>query len=330
MVLANGEILHTGSGAHRHSNPFYRHFGPDLTGIFTADPRAFRNQDQDHAQADRRARGDSQRLLRFRDDRGNARRPNSACAQANCVGVQWIRSLLQRSDEGSGLQLRAHQAGSAKPGQIKFTLHVSIDAIDKASAEGALAIVRDCCTSDGVELDSAIPAAFKAQPFGGVRTILLGAEGELWLPVHGFFPLSKTKAAARATERFFADNTDLLRRHGIKTSYLTCFSGSEFVIEPSFYWFDELGKFRLDLIEPEYREKWKTIKADREAREVVLRLREELRDLFFQHGACSVQIARFYPYRDAMNNPHTWRLLEELNRLLDPKGLMNPGALGLR
>lgn len=87
---------------------------------------------------------------------------------------------------------------------------------------------------------------------------------------------------------------------------------------------------RLDLIDPEYRDKWKTIKADREAREVVLRLREELRDLFFQHGACSVQIAKFYPYRDAMNNPHTWNLLEEIKRLLDPKGLMNPGALGLR
>jgi hypothetical protein len=145
---------------------------------------------------------------------------------------------------------------------------------------------------------SAVSAAFKAQPFGGVRTILLGAEGEPCCLVHGFFPLSKTKAAALATERFFADNTDLLRHHGIETSYLTCFSGSEFVIEPSFYWFDELGKFRLDLMEPEYRDKWKTIMADREAREVVLRLREELRELFFQHGACSVQIAKFYPYQD--------------------------------
>ena len=38
--------------------------------------------------------------------------------------------------------------------------------------------------------------------------------------------------------------------------------------------------------------------ADREAREVVLRLREELRELFFQHGACSVQIPKFYPYQD--------------------------------
>jgi FAD-dependent oxidoreductase family protein len=64
--------------------------------------------------------------------------------------------------------------------------------------------------------------------------------------------------------------------------------------------------------------------------EVVQRLREELRDLFFQHGAGSVQVAKFYPYRDAMNNPHTWNLLEEIKRLLDPKGIMNPGALGLR
>jgi FAD/FMN-containing dehydrogenase len=31
-----------------------------------------------------------------------------------------------------------------------------------------------------------------------------------------------------------------------------------------------------------------------------------------------------------MNNPHTWNLLEEIKRLLDPKGIMNPGALGLR
>ncbi len=46
---------------------------------------------------------------------------------------------------------------------------------------------------------------------------------------------------------------------GIKTSYLTCFSGPEFVIEPSFYWQDELGPFRLSLIEPEFAEKWKDI-----------------------------------------------------------------------
>ncbi|MCX7178833.1 MAG: FAD-binding oxidoreductase, partial [Proteobacteria bacterium] len=41
VVLADGNIVTTGSGAHVNSNPFYRHFGPDLTGIFTADTGAF-------------------------------------------------------------------------------------------------------------------------------------------------------------------------------------------------------------------------------------------------------------------------------------------------
>ena len=40
-MLANGDVLQTGSGAHRHSNPFYRHFGPDVTGMFTADTGAY-------------------------------------------------------------------------------------------------------------------------------------------------------------------------------------------------------------------------------------------------------------------------------------------------
>ncbi|MFQ3595215.1 MAG: FAD-binding oxidoreductase, partial [Sphingomonadaceae bacterium] len=40
VVLADGTVLVTGSGAHRNSNPFWRFFGPDMTGIFTADTGA--------------------------------------------------------------------------------------------------------------------------------------------------------------------------------------------------------------------------------------------------------------------------------------------------
>jgi FAD/FMN-containing dehydrogenase len=40
LIVASGSRW-PGSGAHRQSNPFYRHFGTDLTGIFTADPGAF-------------------------------------------------------------------------------------------------------------------------------------------------------------------------------------------------------------------------------------------------------------------------------------------------
>ncbi|MEL7030215.1 MAG: FAD-binding oxidoreductase, partial [Pseudomonadota bacterium] len=41
VVLADGRLLQTGSAAHKHSKPFYRQFGPDITGLFTADTGAF-------------------------------------------------------------------------------------------------------------------------------------------------------------------------------------------------------------------------------------------------------------------------------------------------
>jgi len=330
VVLADGAIVRTGSGAHRYSNSFYRHFGPDLTGIFTADTGAFGIKTKitlrliEAPAVTLHASFGFEAIATMLEAQIKLARKHVA---SECYGFDPFYNGVM---EGLGFKIVPRERVSENDAKINFTLHVSIDGFDRGSAESALAIVRNCCAEGGIELDHSIPAAFKAQPFGGVRTILLGAQGELWLPVHGFFPLSKTKAAAEATESFFTSKAELLRRHGIKTSYLTCFSGNEFVIEPSFYWFDELGPFRLDLIEPEYREKWGSIKADPATRSVVVALREELRDLFFRNGACSVQIAKYYPYAEAMNNPHTWHLLEEIKRLLDPKGVMNPGALGLR
>ena len=40
VVLASGEVLSTGGNAKSDSSPFFRHYGPDLTGIFTSDAGA--------------------------------------------------------------------------------------------------------------------------------------------------------------------------------------------------------------------------------------------------------------------------------------------------
>ena len=37
VVLADGSLLNTGSAAQKNARPFFRHFGPDLTGLFTGD-----------------------------------------------------------------------------------------------------------------------------------------------------------------------------------------------------------------------------------------------------------------------------------------------------
>ena len=40
VALADGTILDTGSNAQKHSAPFFRHYGPDLTGLFCCDAGA--------------------------------------------------------------------------------------------------------------------------------------------------------------------------------------------------------------------------------------------------------------------------------------------------
>ena len=123
---------------------------------------------------------------------------------------------------------------------------------------------------------------------------------------------------------------ELMEKYGIKSSYLTCFSGTEFVIEPSLYWRDELGEFRLSLIEEEFQEKWKGFDAEPEIRRVALKMRDEMRDLYDAHGCCHLQLGKYYPYQEMMANEPLKQLLNDVKDALDPKRTMNPGSLGLR
>jgi D-lactate dehydrogenase (cytochrome) len=207
---------------------------------------------------------------------------------------------------------------------------MTMDAHTEVVAAEHTDIAAEICTEEGgTEMANSIPTVFRNAPFGGVRTILLGSDGEIWIPVHGYFPLSRAIPAAQTTEKFLADRRALMDQWGIKTSYLTCFSGPEFVIEPSFYWQDKLGDFRLSLIEPEFAEKWKDIPANEARRQVALQLRDELRDLFDGLGGLHLQIGKYYPFKEIMNNEALPRVIEGLKSVVDPDRLMNPGALGL-
>jgi FAD/FMN-containing dehydrogenase len=353
VVLADGRVLQTGSGAHRNGKPFYRHFGPDLTGLFTADTGAFGFKTVatlrlvpspaateylsfgfETLDAMLAAQTAIARLRIASECYGFDPYYNSSFENMGFTLGEGVRMLgkIARSGGLKGLRnsLKVAMSGRKVLSKVNYSLHMTFDGIDEEAARSSQAKAFELCTgAGGVEIDHSIPVAFRAEPFSGVRTILLGAEGEIWIPVHGFFPLSRARQAAEATEKFIADNKPLMDKHGIKTSYLTAFSGSEFVIEPSFYWFDELGPFRLDLIEPEFRERWKGIPADTQARDAVLKLRADLRDLFFELGACHLQLGKYYRFHDAMSNEETWRLLEGLKGLVDPAGRMNPGSLGL-
>jgi len=352
-VLADGTIVTTGSGAHKSGNPFWRHFGPDITGIFTADVGAFAVKAVAVLRLMKLA-GHTE-YLSFRFDKLDAMlQAQVEIARLNiaseCYGFdpyynagfegQGIKfeeglSLIGKLATKGGVKGLARAAKVAVAGKrilrgAVYSLHITIDGLTAQVAIEHARLAAELCFANGaVEIANSIPTVFRNAPFGSVRTILLGAEGEIWIPVHGYFPLSKAVAAAQATEAFLAERKPIMEKWGIKTSYLTCFSGPEFVIEPSFYWADELGDFRLSLIEPEFAEKWKNIPANPERRQVALQLRDELRDLFDNLGGLHLQIGKYYPYLNIMNHEGLGKVVKGIKHALDPQGLMNPGALGL-
>jgi D-lactate dehydrogenase (cytochrome) len=347
-------VLTTGSWAHKNSTPFWRHFGPDVTGLFTADTGAFGvkaiatlrlittpthtgylSYKFESLEAMLRAQVRIARLDIASECYGFDPYYNGGFEKQG-ITIEEGLSIVGKIARKGGLKGLKRAAQVALGGKkilkdVPYSLHMTLDAHTEAVAAEHVDLAAEICAQEGgTEMANAIPTVFRNAPFGGVRTILLGSDGEIWIPVHGYFPLSRAIAAAQATEKFLAERRPLMDQHGIKTSYLTCFSGPEFVIEPSFYWHDELGAFRLSLIEPEFADKWKSIPADEEKRKVALKLRDELRDLFDSLGGLHLQIGKYYPYREIMNNETLPRVIEGIKDVLDPQHRVNPGALGLR
>ncbi len=355
VALADGSLLQTGSAAHKHGSPFWRHFGPDLTGIFTADTGAFGVKAEvtlrlieapavtlfmsfgfDTIEAMLATQTVLARKRICAECYGFDPYYNAGFEKQGFTfgeGLAVLRDVVASEGGIKGLWSSFKVAASGKSflNKVKYSLHMTFDSYDRDVAHKGLETARRICQEHGGrEIDNTLPTVFRAHPFGGVRTVLLGAEGEIWLPVHGFMPLSKTVAMGTATEAYFAEHRALMERYDIHSSYLTCFSGTEFVIEPSIYWADELGEFRLSLIEDEFANKWRSIPADEEKRAVALKLRDGLRDLYDKNGCCHLQLGKYYPYQDMMNNDALKKLLHGVKDVLDPERLVNPGSLGLR
>ena len=355
VVLADGSVLQTGSAAHRHSSPFWRHFGPDMTGLFTADTGAFGIKSEITLRLIEAPAVTLFMSFAFEELSSMLEVQTVLSRKRICAECYGFDPYYNKGFEGQGFTFKEGLAvladvvrseggikglwtsfkvaasGKSFLRDVKYSLHMTFDSYDRDVAHIALTTAREICKQHGgVEIDNTLPTVFRAHPFGGVRTVLLGSSGEVWIPVHGFMPLSKAVEMGAATEAFFKENRELMQQHGIKSSYLTCFAGTEFVIEPSLYWHDKLGDFRLSLIEPEFQEKWKDIPADTATREVALRLRDGLRDLYDRHGCCHLQLGKYYPYQEMMANEPLRNLLQGMKDVVDPERRMNPGSLGLR
>ncbi|MEM6909460.1 MAG: FAD-binding oxidoreductase [Pseudomonadota bacterium] len=349
VVLADGTIISTGSD-------FFRPYGPDLTSLFAADCGAFGVKARvrlklvheaiafaygsfsfaEHAQllsamsaiarAELAAESfafdpflQAQRMKRDTLLKDAKQLGNMVKAQAKSGGV------LKALKEGAKVAM----AGRSFLDDVPFSLHCVAegryqDAVD-ADMRAIEAIVQE---QGGEVVENSIPKILRANPFPPPNS-MLGPDGERWVPVHGFLPHSKLVEAWERFQRLWDEHNEEMTRLKVETGALIVATGrSSCLIEPVFFWPGEQNPLHQQAIEADHLASLPKMPDSPEATALVETLRSEVIAIFKDLEAIHLQIARAYPL-EASHDPAAWDILNALKRQVDPKGLMNPGSLGL-
>ena len=348
VVLADGSVVRTGSwGSSDDVPPFLRQYGPDLTGLFLSDTGAMGFKTRA-----------ALKLIPFPEHRayGSFAFTNHAAAlkalsaigrttlasECYCWDPYFVRLMANASsglkqdigflkaivrEEGLGAAAQVALAGRGAFKGDTWLLHVTFDDASAAGAESRLRQVRRLARAEGGrDAAPSAPRLMRATPFIDFNTPERRTAPRN-LPVHGLAPHSRAGAVADDVYALLADNKVEMARHNIRCGVIFFAVGAQAAcVEPLIYWddpehrlHDRIGE-TTDLASDLYGK-------PPPAREVAMRLRGELKALFRRHGCAHVQIARSYPWAQT-RDPKALALVESFKDAVDPKRLVNRGALG--
>jgi len=351
VLLADGSIVTTGSGGRVGAKPFTREGGPDLTGLFLGDngamglklsatlrlhvrPKAvgFLSFGFESLEKMASAQVEMARTRAISEGFGIDRTKAEHSASVNKLmdGVKTLGNVVKGGKSLlSGLKDAAAvaAAGTAFLKAHNYTLHLVLEARNEAELAESMRMVREIGSRYGKEIENTVPKVMRSKPFGPTRG-MLGKNGERWVPIHAVFPLSSALEVCRANDAYFASRRDFMEKHGIVYSVMSMTVGNEFFLEPAFYWMDEITPLHRKSLGDDVVGPWLDRPANEEARLAVAELRRGTQELYASLGGVSWQVARDYPFKEILQ-PNTWALLSGIKKAVDPKGLMNPGSLGL-
>ncbi|MGH9049695.1 MAG: FAD-binding oxidoreductase [Acidimicrobiia bacterium] len=357
VVLGDGRVLTTGSGAAAGAAPFWRNFGPDLSGLFLCDSGAFGLKTRATLRLDPDPKGvalgcfgfDSARELIAAEVEIAATDLASECIGAdsfmNTVMAEMqppsrdevkriAKLVLAQSD--SRLRALRQLARAARPGGLKFlaevpfSLVVVCDAVDQVAADRNLARLRRICTRHGGRsLPTGLALGMRYAPFQPIHPLMVGKRGEAGMPSNLLFPLSRAQEAVDALDAFMADHAEEMRRHGVYEVRNYLITGHFFGIEPILFWPDRLSAYRASWASDEQRAEFGDAPSNTAARDCALAVRRAMISRFRELGTVHLQIGKVYPFKEALAGSTAWDVLEQVKGVLDPDHLVNPGSLGL-
>jgi D-lactate dehydrogenase (cytochrome) len=352
VVTGTGALISTGS-AGRGAAPFSRWYGPDLAGLFTGDCGVFGIKARVTLTLRKRrpaaefasyafdalpALAEALRTaaLEGLDDEHFAMDAALASGQikrqSRISKFATARALVNASPSprrGLAQLVRAALGGSRALGGAPYSAHFILEGINPSEAGARARRLRDLMTAaGGRRLPNTVPALVRVTPFAPLFNTL-GPDGERWVPLHGYLPHSEVREFDRAVQSFLGAREADMRRLGIWCGGMFMAMGtSAFLYELAFYWPGAPTAYHRHTLPHDYLAALPQRPDDAETADFMDALKRDLVALYATHGAIHFQLGKTYPFGSVIG-ADSLALIRAIKAALDPKGLMNPGALEL-
>ncbi|NBC35012.1 FAD-binding protein [Novosphingobium sp. FSY-8] len=346
VVLANGELLSTDMATGM------RHYGPDMAALFTGDCGTLGVKARIRLPL-LRAMQHAETLSFAFDDfaqcHAGVRQAQLARLDDSHFGLDLALSQGQIGrNEGMGARLKIAAAIFKKsPSKIRaikqllkmaiagenpmrsgaYMCHFIVEGFDPADAQHRAARLRAIMEPYGREIANSIPEFVRSMPFAPLANIL-GPNGERWVPIHGVLAHRNVVPFHNAYMALLATRKADMERLGVWTGTMFSPVGSSgFLYEIALYWPDARTPYHLETLGPDWIASLKDYPANAEAKAYANELKEAVVALMQEYGSGHFQLGRAYPYQPRLQAQAS-NLIHKIKAELDPKGLMNPGALG--
>lgn len=358
VVLPDGRLLRTGALSVNAEHPGLTCHGPDLTRLFVNDAGAFGIRTRVALRLERKPGGTAYGSWGFEceDDAlaflvevarlgvaaecfAFSRYHHEVFADRPPPPAPLLKAMLRRivRDSGGTLNAARNLLTLARTGRLgflrrwPFSVHLAVDGVNRSAADASMRPVRRAARAcRGRNLPGGFVMAARAQPFGPIDELMLGRDGEICFPSNCIVALSQGMAVKRALDEFFAARADYMKQHGLYVVRLYLAARNSFGIEPIIYWKDRMNPLRYSILGEERRRRFGETPDNPQARAAALALRDAMvREVFAPFHPAHAQIGKYYPYRDALAGSDAWSVLDDIKNAVDPRRLMNPGALGL-